>query len=163
AARRRDRARRRRPLLDRAGRAPRVARDARRVLPRLPPRRGGARHPHRHPGPDGQPPRGRPRSDRQRPRRRPPRRRAGPGRRPRSVIAKNTIEALQAGALYGYASQVDGIVTRIADELGVPLGALDVVATGTLAPLVLEECTTLTEHRPLLTLLGLELVFERNA
>lgn len=84
-------------------------------------------------------------------------------RRPRSVIAKNTVEALQAGALYGYASQVDGIVTRIADELGVPLGALDVVATGTLAPLVLEECTTLTEHRPLLTLLGLELVFERNA
>ena len=83
-------------------------------------------------------------------------------RRPRSVIAKNTVEALQSGVLFGYASQVDGIVTRMAAELDVPLGALDVVATGSLASLVLEECATITDHRPLLTLLGLELVFERN-
>lgn len=84
-------------------------------------------------------------------------------RRPRSVIAKNTVEALQSGVLYGFASQVDGIVTRIAAELDVPLGALGVVATGTLAELVIDECATITEHKPLLTLLGLELVFERNA
>ncbi|MDP3967763.1 MAG: type III pantothenate kinase [Nocardioides sp.] len=82
--------------------------------------------------------------------------------RPRSVIAKNTVEALQSGVLYGFASQVDGIVTRMAVELGVDLADLTVVATGSLAPLVVDECATLTDHRPLLTLLGLELVFHRN-
>ena len=38
--------------------------------------------------------------------------------RPRSVIGKNTVEALQSGILYGFAGQVDGIVERMAAELG---------------------------------------------
>ena len=38
--------------------------------------------------------------------------------RPRSPIGKNTVEALQSGALYGFAGQVDGLVRRISDELG---------------------------------------------
>ena len=38
--------------------------------------------------------------------------------RPRSVIGKNTVEALQSGALYGFAGQVDGLVDRITAELG---------------------------------------------
>jgi type III pantothenate kinase len=37
-----------------------------------------------------------------------------------------------------------------------------VVATGGLAPLVVEECAVLTEHQPWLTLLGLEIAFTRN-
>ena len=82
--------------------------------------------------------------------------------RPRSVIAKNTVEALQSGILYGCASQVDGIVGRMTDELGLRPGDLTVIATGGLAPLVVEECTVLTEHQPWLTLLGLEIVFGRN-
>jgi type III pantothenate kinase len=82
--------------------------------------------------------------------------------RPRTVIAKNTVEALQSGVLYGFASQVDGIVTRMVAELKKDLGDVNVIATGGLAPLVVEECATLTEHQPWLTLLGLELVFERN-
>ena len=40
--------------------------------------------------------------------------------RPRSVIAKNTVEALQSGMLFGVASQVEGIVARMIAELGVP-------------------------------------------
>ena len=39
-------------------------------------------------------------------------------RRPRSVIAKNTVEALQSGMVFGVASQVDGIVARMIAELG---------------------------------------------
>ena len=54
--------------------------------------------------------------------------------RPRSVIAKNTVEALQSGVLYGFASQVDGIVGRMRDELGLKEGELSVIATGGLAP-----------------------------
>ena len=39
--------------------------------------------------------------------------------RPRSVIAKNTVEALQSGMVFGVASQVDGMVARIIAELDV--------------------------------------------
>ena len=82
--------------------------------------------------------------------------------RPRSVIAKNTVEALQSGVLYGFASQVDGIVGRMLAELGLEPGEAHVVATGGLAHLVVEECASLTEHQPWLTLLGLEIVYLRN-
>jgi type III pantothenate kinase len=79
--------------------------------------------------------------------------------RPRSVIGKSTVEALQSGIIFGFAGQIDGIVRRIIDELDAdPV----VVATGGLAPLVLEECETVTEYEPDLTLIGLRLVFERN-
>jgi type III pantothenate kinase len=82
--------------------------------------------------------------------------------RPRSVIAKNTVEAMQSGILYGFASQVDGIVGRMMDELRLGTGEVSVVATGGLAPLVVEECACFTHHQPWLTLLGLEIVFARN-
>jgi type III pantothenate kinase len=77
---------------------------------------------------------------------------------PRSVIGKNTVEALQSGALYGFAGQVDGLVDRINEEL--PLEA--VIATGGLAEIVLPESRTITAHEPDLTLIGLRLVFEKN-
>jgi type III pantothenate kinase len=83
--------------------------------------------------------------------------------RPRSVIAKNTVEAMQSGILYGFASQVDGIVGRMVAELGLAPGEVSVVATGGLAPLVVEECASFTHHQPWLTLVGLEIVFDRNA
>jgi type III pantothenate kinase len=79
--------------------------------------------------------------------------------KPRSVIGKGTVEALQSGALYGFAGQVDGIVNRIKKELG-ELSA--VVATGGLAGLVVSESETITHHEPDLTLEGLRLVFEKN-
>jgi type III pantothenate kinase len=82
--------------------------------------------------------------------------------RPRSVIAKNTVEALQSGMLYGFASQVDGIVGRMIAELGLRPGEVNVVATGGLAPLVVDECSCVTAHQPWLTLLGLEIVYARN-
>jgi len=79
---------------------------------------------------------------------------------PRSVIGKNTVEALQSGALYGFAGQVDGIVSRIVAELGGTVTA--VIATGGLAPVVIPESRTVTVHRPDLTLQGLRLVYEKN-
>ena len=78
------------------------------------------------------------------------------------MIAKNTVEALQSGMVFGFASQVDGIVGRMVEELGVPAETVNVIATGGLAPIVVEECRSFTAHQPWLTLLGLELVFLRN-
>ena len=79
--------------------------------------------------------------------------------RPRSVIGKSTVEALQSGLLYGFTGQVDGIVRRLVAELG---GEATVVATGGLASLVIAESETIEKHEPDLTLIGLRLVFERN-
>lgn len=78
---------------------------------------------------------------------------------PRSVIGKNTVECLQAGMYYGYAGLIDHIVDKMAEELG-PLRA--VIATGGLAPLVIDECRTVTHHEPMITLIGLRMVYERN-
>jgi type III pantothenate kinase len=83
--------------------------------------------------------------------------------RPRSVIAKNTVEALQSGMLFGVASQVEGIVARMIEELGERPADVTVIATGYLAPVVVEECRCFTENDNWLTIRGLELVFRRNA
>ncbi|WP_193606666.1 type III pantothenate kinase [Nocardioides lijunqiniae] len=82
--------------------------------------------------------------------------------RPRTVVAKNTVEALQSGMVFGVASQVEGIVDRMTAELGLTAADVRVIATGYLAPLVIDECRCFTDHSPWLTLIGLELVFRRN-
>ena len=80
--------------------------------------------------------------------------------KPKNVIGKNTVEALQSGAIYGFAGQVDGLVDRITEELGQEVKA--VIATGGLAGIVVPESATITHHEPDLTLIGLRLMFERN-
>jgi len=83
---------------------------------------------------------------------------------PRSVIGKNTVEALQSGTIYGFAGQVDGLVHRITAELkGSYAKSPTVIATGGLAPLVLGISETIAHHEPDLTLIGLRLIHERNA
>jgi type III pantothenate kinase len=79
--------------------------------------------------------------------------------KPRSVIGKNTVECLQSGMYFGYAGLVDRIVDRMTEELG-PLRA--VIATGGLASVVIGECRTITHHEPMITLIGLRMVYERN-
>ncbi|TQM71823.1 pantothenate kinase [Actinomadura hallensis] len=82
--------------------------------------------------------------------------------RPRSVIAKNTVEALQSGIIFGFAGQVDGIVERMSEELAEDPDEVTIIATGGLAPLVLEESRTVDVFEPWLTLIGLRLIYERN-
>jgi type III pantothenate kinase len=78
---------------------------------------------------------------------------------PRSVIGKTTVEALQSGLVYGFASQVDGMVERISRELDAdPV----VIATGGLSHLMTGICESIDEHEPDLTLIGLRLVHEKN-
>jgi type III pantothenate kinase len=83
--------------------------------------------------------------------------------KPRSVIGKNTVEALQSGTIYGFAGQVDGLVSRISDELEAQFNERPtVIATGGLAPLIFGVADTLDEHEPDLTLIGLRLIHDRN-
>ena len=83
--------------------------------------------------------------------------------RPKSVIGKNTVEALQSGTIFGFAGQVDGLVDRITEELARDYeGAPTVIATGGLAPLIIGVAETIDEYEPDLTLIGLRLIHEKN-
>ena len=83
--------------------------------------------------------------------------------KPKSVIGKNTVEALQSGTIFGFAGQVDGLVSRISDELEAQFDERPtVIATGGLAPLIFGVAETLDEHEPDLTLIGLRLIHDRN-
>jgi type III pantothenate kinase len=83
--------------------------------------------------------------------------------RPKSVIGKNTVEALQSGTIFGFAGQVDGLVDRITAELAKEYDdAPTVIATGGLAPLIIGVSETIDEHEPDLTLIGLRLIHEKN-
>lgn len=79
--------------------------------------------------------------------------------RPASVIGKDTISSMQAGIIYGFVGQVDGIVRRMIRDFTVqPL----VVATGGLASLIAAESEVIDRVNPILTLEGLRIIFDRN-
>jgi type III pantothenate kinase len=79
---------------------------------------------------------------------------------PATVIGRSTAACVQSGVIFGTASLVDGLVERVFAELGT---TARVVATGGLAAIVVEHCRAVELVEPTLTLMGLRLVFERNA
>lgn len=78
---------------------------------------------------------------------------------PASVLGRNTITAMQAGIYYGIVGQVNEIVGRMKEEVGVNA---KVVATGGLAELIRDEALSIDIVDPFLTLKGLMLIYERN-
>jgi type III pantothenate kinase len=79
--------------------------------------------------------------------------------KPKSVIGRNPVTSMQAGIIFGFAAQVDGIVERIRREFN---NRARVVATGGLAELIAEESETIETVNQELTLLGLRIIYERN-
>ncbi len=79
--------------------------------------------------------------------------------KPKSVLGRNTVSAMQAGIVFGYVAQVDGIVERIRHEFQVDP---TVIATGGLAELISSESKTIQVVNPLLTLQGLQIIYEKN-
>jgi len=80
-------------------------------------------------------------------------------KRPAKVIGTNTVTHLQSGLYYGYIGLVDGILARMAAELGVEP---KVIATGGLARQISEDSKYISEIDDMLTLDGLLILFERN-
>lgn len=79
--------------------------------------------------------------------------------RPPSVIGRNTISSMQSGVYYGSAGQVDGIVSRIKEDMGLDFC---VIATGGLAKLLADESEEIEIVDDNLTLDGLRLIWDRN-
>ena len=63
-----------------------------------------------------------------------------PGHDIKNARDQGTVESLQSGIIYGFAAQVEGIARRMARELSPDdPGAVTTIATGGLAPLVIDE------------------------
>jgi type III pantothenate kinase len=80
-------------------------------------------------------------------------------KRPAKVIGTNTITHLQSGMYYGYIGLVDGIIERMAAELGTQPR---VIATGGLARTISADSRFIATIDDMLTLDGLRILFERN-
>lgn len=79
--------------------------------------------------------------------------------RPTQVIAKNTVQSMQAGIFFGYVGLVEGIVRRMKQEMAEPP---QVVATGGLAAPIAAATNCIDRVEPYLTLEGLRIIYERN-
>ena len=80
--------------------------------------------------------------------------------RPKNVIGRDTITAMQSGFIFGYVGLIEGMISRIQNELGVKA---KVIATGGYAELLAKETTVIEVVDPYLTLIGLRVINERNA
>ena len=79
---------------------------------------------------------------------------------PRSLIGKTTVDAIRSGIVYGFAGQIDAIVTRLRAEMGEDT---ETIATGGLAEHIVPFTETIDEVDDLLTLNGLRLLHARNS
>ncbi|WP_096441105.1 type III pantothenate kinase [Alteribacter populi] len=79
--------------------------------------------------------------------------------KPDGVVGKNTVHAMQAGIVYGYVGQVEGIVKEMKKQAKEPP---TVVATGGLCDLISNETNVIDRVDPLLTIKGLQVIYEKN-
>jgi type III pantothenate kinase len=84
-------------------------------------------------------------------------------KKPAKVVGTNTVAHLQSGLYYGYIGLVDGILERMLQEIKNPDGAApEIIATGGLARLIVEDSRYIKTIDDMLTLDGLRLIYERN-
>jgi type III pantothenate kinase len=79
--------------------------------------------------------------------------------KPKTVIGKNTIQAIQSGLIYGYVGMVESMITRIKTEMSCNP---KVIATGGLSEIIANETKLIDLMNPHLTLEGLRLIYEMN-
>jgi type III pantothenate kinase len=78
---------------------------------------------------------------------------------PKTVIGKDTASSIKSGLIFGYAEMVDGMVRRIRKEMeGVP----KIIATGGLGGIISQHSKEIEKVDPLLTLVGLRIIYEKN-
>lgn len=80
-------------------------------------------------------------------------------KKPDSILARNTITSMQAGLVYGYIGQVEYIVRKMQEEIGMKM---KVVATGGLARIIAGETDAIDIYDPDLTFKGLKIIYEKN-
>jgi type III pantothenate kinase len=83
-------------------------------------------------------------------------------RQPRSAIGRSTIEAMMAGAVFGYRGLVKEVIARIKAE-AFPRSKVRIVGTGGYADLIVAQLPEIQAIHPHLTLEGLRIVANINS
>jgi type III pantothenate kinase len=81
-------------------------------------------------------------------------------KKPESILGRETISSMQAGLIYGQIGQSKYIINEMKKASGYP--DMKVVATGGLGRLISEETEEIDVYDPILTLKGLQILYEKN-
>lgn len=81
-------------------------------------------------------------------------------KKPKSILAQETISSMQAGLMYGQIGQTEYIIKKVKEESG--LKDLKVVATGGLGRTIADETDTIDIYDSALTMEGLRIIYEKN-
>lgn len=81
-------------------------------------------------------------------------------KKPKSILAGETVSSMQAGLVYGQIGQTEYIINQIKKETG--LENLKVVATGGLGRIIADETETIEVYDKTLTLDGLRFIYNKN-
>jgi type III pantothenate kinase len=80
---------------------------------------------------------------------------------PPSAIGRNTVHAMQSGLIYGYVAMIEGMIKRMAGEMG--WSDFQVIGTGGLISAVAPHTNAIQHIEPWLTLTGLRLIYDLNS
>ncbi|MBO4808512.1 MAG: type III pantothenate kinase [Lachnospiraceae bacterium] len=81
-------------------------------------------------------------------------------KKPKSILAQETISSMQAGLVYGQIGQTEYIIKKVKEETGI--SDMKVVATGGLGRIIFAETDMIDVYDPDLTLDGLRIIYEKN-
>ena len=81
-------------------------------------------------------------------------------KKPKSIMAQETISSMQAGLVYGQIGQTEYIINQVKKESG--RDDLKVVATGGLGRIIADETDMIQVYDPMLTLEGLRFIYDKN-
>lgn len=79
---------------------------------------------------------------------------------PAKAIGKNTVDSMQSGTVFGYASMLDGMCEKLEEELGEKV--MTTVATGGLAKDLVKSCKRDIIYNGELILYGLKVLYNKN-
>lgn len=81
-------------------------------------------------------------------------------KKPKSILAQETISSMQAGLMYGQIGQTEYIIKKMKEEIGV--ADIKVVATGGLGRTISDETDSIDIYDSALTLEGLRIIYAKN-
>ena len=79
--------------------------------------------------------------------------------KPKNIIGKNTVDCMRSGMMYGTAAMLDGMIDRIAEELG---HESTIVATGGMSQFITPLCRHKIILEKELLLKGLNIIYKKN-
>lgn len=80
--------------------------------------------------------------------------------KPQNAIGKNTVSSMQSGMVYGYAGQVEYIVSKMKKEM--QYDDIRVIATGGMSSLIALATDSIDILEPNLTIHGLKYIYDMN-